>query len=478
YMAVSALEGMGELIKAVPSVEELEEERFDAEFVVNVATQSSDAEIHEKLSDVSEVASVELFELRVGPLMAQVADPAATEEGWQTRKVSDTPAETASSHGVREGKSDAAADAPGSVGAGPAVSRSAPTVRVSTERLDSLVNLVGELVIDRTRLQQIALQYQLEEVEEVIRHVGSVITDTQTLVMKLRMVPVERVFSRFPRMVRDLARELGKDVELVVEGQETELDRLMIDEIADPLLHLLRNAVDHGLEGPDEREQAGKPRAGTIFLRARHEGNHVIIEVEDDGKGMNPEFIKRRAIEKGVVTAEEAGRLSDKQALELIFAAGFSTRDQATDISGRGVGMDVVKNKTVALGGTLDMTSTVGKGTLVTIHLPLTLAIIECMLTEVGEEIYAIPISFIEDAHDWEDMTIQTVQEEEIALLRGHSMPLLRLRVALGSPSEESTESAVVVVRTGSRRTGLVVDRLMGQQEVVIKPISKLVGQL
>jgi len=507
YMVINALESLGELIKAVPPVPDLEEERFELTFAVLLITKADDAAILDKTDGISEVARIGLIEVppldtttpeppavlkaalavaeaeaadegepvsgeldidlgdMVLPAKAGVPPAAAEKVVPQARPVPEKPAAAAARPGAKEAPAPAA--------------RTVPTVRVATDRLDMLVNLVGELVIDRTRLQQVATQLQIEEIGDVIRHVGSVISDIHAVVMKLRMMPVERVFSRFPRMVRDLGRELGKEVQLLIEGQETELDRLMIDEIADPLLHLLRNSVDHGLETADDRELMGKPRLGTIHLRARHEGNHVIIEVEDDGKGMDPERLKRKALEKGLVSQDEVARMTDKQALDLIFTPGFSTRDEATDISGRGVGMDAVKSKTVALGGALDLTSQPGKGSKVTIILPLTLAIIQCMLTEVGHEIYAIPISFIEDAHDFEDLTVQTVQEEEIALLRGHSLPLVRLQRALHVPLDTTTgEAAVVVVRVGSRRSGLVVDRLLGQQEVVIKPISKLVGNL
>ncbi|MBM3274977.1 MAG: chemotaxis protein CheA, partial [Candidatus Sericytochromatia bacterium] len=464
YMVINALETLGELIKASPPVPDLEEERFDQSFAVLLVTRSDDPAILDRIDGISEVAHVLLVEIPTEEGLAPEVEPIAPEaprseagaiSGEADLDLLDLAASAPGSAGVPtapsalpvervvpaargeaartevkstsrpEGKASAA-DAAGSAArpdskGSSSVGRVAPTVRVATERLDSLVNLVGELVIDRTRLQQVAGQYQIEEISDVIRHVGSVIADIHAVVMKLRMMPVERVFSRFPRMVRDLGRELGKEVQLLIEGQETELDRLMIDEIADPLLHLLRNSVDHGLETPDERELMGKPRLGTVNLRARHEGNHVIIEVQDDGKGMDPERIKRKAVEKGLLSGDEAVRLSDKQALDLIFTPGFSTRDEATDISGRGVGMDAVKSKTVALGGALDLSSTSGKGSQISIILPLTLAIIQCMLTEVGREIYAIPISFIEDAHDFEDLTVQTVQEKQIALLRGHS---------------------------------------------------------
>ncbi|MBI6546568.1 MAG: chemotaxis protein CheA [Cyanobacteria bacterium NC_groundwater_1444_Ag_S-0.65um_54_12] len=531
YMVLNSLEQIGEVIKAVPAVPDLEEERFDLEFAVLLVTKESEAGIRERLCNISEIAAIAMFELAAfdelttdrGATLALAATAAAESvaapeivnavaavpevkeritDDWATQSVPAI-AEQPAGHSTRSSPLAASATESSNMATAAAVKRQlieeqsqrkaarhsivpreanqriAPTVRVSAERLDSLVNLVGELVIDRTRLQQVAAEQQIEEISDVIRHVGTVISDIHAVVMKLRMMPVERVFSRFPRMVRDLGRELNKDVQLLVEGQDTELDRLMIDEIADPLLHLLRNAIDHGLEAPDVRELTGKARQGNIYLRARHEGDHVILEVEDDGQGIDVERVKRKAVEYSLLGPEDAARLSEKQALDLIFTPGFSTRDEATGISGRGVGMDAVKAKTMALGGALDIDSQPGRGTKITIILPLTLAIIPCMLTEVGREIYAIPISFIEDAHDFADLAVQTVHEEEIALLRGQSLPLLRLQQVLAVPDQAAiAEAAVVVVRVGHRRTGMVVDRLVGQQEVVIKPISKLVGQL
>ncbi len=495
YMVVNALEQDGELIKASPQVQDLEEERFGEEFSLLVVTQNDAEVLRARALDISEIVAVTTHRLVGGePASWQersVQPPAPAAAGPAPAEAPEAPLPRSAITGRPElpAAPDATAPAlvppqPASAGLAPSPARVSPTVRVSTDRLDSLVNLVGELVIDRTRLGQLALEIGREGVDEVVRHVGSVITDIHAVVMKLRMMPVERVFSRFPRMVRDLGRDLHREVQLVVEGQETELDRLMIDEIGDPLLHLLRNAVDHGLESSLERELLGKPATGTIWLRARHEGNHVIIEVQDDGRGMDSDRLRRKAIEKGLISAEDASRLSDKQALDLIFLPGFSTRDVATDISGRGVGMDAVKSKAVALGGALDITSTLGKGTLVTFLLPLTLAIIQVMLTEVRGEIFAIPLSFVEDAHDHADLTVQSVQGEAMTLLRGSSLPLLDLGAALEVPepvatdihADDTDESAVVVVRVGSRRGGLVVDHLLGQQEVVIKPISKLLG--
>jgi len=293
------------------------------------------------------------------------------------------------------------------------------------------------------------------------------------------MTPVERVFNRFPRMIRDLARELGKEVHLQIEGQETELDRLVIDEIGEPLVHLLRNALDHGIEDATDRAASGKPMAATVRLSARHEGNHVIIEVSDDGRGIDAQKVIASAISKGVITEEEGARMTDKQAYDLLFAPGFSTRESANAISGRGVGMDAVKSKVVSLGGAVEVVSELGVGSTMIVMLPLTLAIIQAMLVEVGDTILALPLSFIDEAIDLAELSVQRVQDAEMVVLRGQSLTLIRLEQALGLVSGPSTaEEAVVVVRIGSKKAGLVVDKLLGQQEVVIKPISRLVGKL
>lgn len=462
YMVLTALEQGGEIIKAFPPVSELEEERFELDFALVVVSQEAGEKLKTRVLDVSEIETVELDEVpELPPEAPATAAPPLEAEA---------PVPQAN---LLPGK----APEPEAKPADATPAKAVQTVRVPTDRLDRLVNLVGELVIDRNRLVENG--GRVPELSETIRHIGSVISELQNVAMKLRMTPVERVFNRFPRMVRDLSRELGKDVHLQIEGQDTELDRLVIDEIGEPLVHLLRNAIDHGIEEPEQRQVAGKPLSATICLSARHEGNHVLIEVADDGRGIDPEKVVASAVSKGLITEEEGARLSEKQAYDLLFAPGFSTRETANAISGRGVGMDAVKSKVLSLGGAVEIASTLGQGSTVTVMLPLTLAIIQAMLVEVGEAILALPLSFIDEAIDLAELSIQRVQDSEMVVLRGQSLSLIRLDQVLNVvPAPSSPEEAVVVVRIGSKKAGLVVDKLLGQQEVVIKPISRLVGKL
>jgi two-component system chemotaxis sensor kinase CheA len=489
YMVLTTLEQIGEIIKAFPTVPELEEERFEQDFALAVVSQEAAAKLKELVLDVSEVQSVEIVEVNhLPPETPSVATPPVELQAPVPQAPAPDapgslpPAPQAPSPAPQATKAPLPQGGKAQTEAEPRAAETAPaksnqTVRVPTDRLDRLVNLVGELVIDRNRLVENG--GKVPELSETIRHIGSVISELQNVAMKLRMTPVERVFNRFPRMIRDLSRELGKEVHLQIEGQDTELDRLVIDEIGEPLVHLLRNALDHGIEDAAGRAASGKPMTATVRLSARHEGNHVIIEVADDGRGIDAQRVISSAISKGLITEEEGARLTDKQAYDLLFAPGFSTRETANAISGRGVGMDAVKSKVLSLGGAVEVDSVPGSGSTMTVMLPLTLAIIQAMLVEVGEAILALPLSFIDEAIDLAELSVQRVQDSEMVVLRGQSLTLIRLDRALRLPSVPSTaEEAVVVVRIGSKKAGLVVDKLLGQQEVVIKPISRLVGKL
>ena len=494
YMVLTALEQAGEIIKTVPSVPELEEERFDLDFMLVLVSKEDLAKLRERVLDISEIEAVSVHEIIGHSLDAAPLPPSPPPDAWEEMSVIvpqapvphlplphlPLPQALFSQPGTppaKETRAKQAQPGPQSKADERAHASSNQTVRVPTDRLDRLVNLVGELVIDRNRLVENG--GKVPELSETIRHIGSVISELQNVTMKLRMTPVERVFNRFPRMVRDLARELGKDVALQIEGQDTELDRLVIDEIGEPLVHLLRNAIDHGIESAGDRQTSGKPLTATVRLSARHEGSHVVIEVSDDGRGIDANRIIASAVAKHLISEEEGARLGEKQAYDLLFAPGFSTRETASAISGRGVGMDAVKNKVLSLGGAVEVSSTLGVGSTVTVMLPLTLAIIQAMLVEVGETILALPLSFIDEALDLAELSIQWVQDAEMVVLRGQSLSLVRLSKALGLSSVAlSPEEAVVVVRIGSKKVGLVVDKLLGQQEVVIKPISRLVGKL
>jgi len=351
------------------------------------------------------------------------------------------------------------------------------TVRVDIERLDNLMNLVGELVMHKGCLEQIGFSYKIGELNETIEQIDRISTDLQSVVMKVRMVPIEQVFNRFPRMVRDLARDLNKEVDFLIEGKETELDRTVIDEIGDPLVHLLRNAIDHGLESSQERLKKGKVSKGTVLLRARHEGNNVYIEVEDDGGGIDTNRVIAKAVEKGILTSRDAEQLSREEAIELLFNSGFSTAQNITDISGRGVGLDVVKNKIESLSGEIFVDSKPGQGTRFRIKLPLTLAIIQALMVSVQDEIYAIPLSSVDETTMITTTDIKMVQNQEVIMLRGSVLPLYRLSDLLSVPGlSEADDMYVVVVRKAERQIGLVVDGLIGQQEIVIKSLGRLLS--
>ena len=373
--------------------------------------------------------------------------------------------------------------------AAPAAEIKETTIRVDIERLDNVMNLVGELVLARNRLFNISSKLEIKYADDdlssalaqVVAGLNLVTTDLQLAVMKTRMQPVKKVFSKFPRMVRDLSRELGKDMELLISGEETELDKSVIEEIGDPLVHLIRNSVDHGVEDKETRKLNGKPERGTIKLGAEHEGNYIIISVIDDGKGMDPAIIKRKAVEKGVIDEKTAAGLSDKDALNLIFAPGFSTKDKATEISGRGVGMDVVKTNIQKLNGIIEINSTPGQGSAIILKLPLTVAIIQTLIVGIGAEVFAIPLNSVVETLRIKESTIQTIDKHEVINLRKSVLSLLRLGEEFGvadsavSPvnaKSSDREIYVVVVALAEKKIGIVVDDLFGQEEVVIKSLG------
>lgn len=384
FMVFEALNEMGEVIKSNPSVEMLEEEQFDQEFVVTVVSKKSAEELYERIMKVSEIEEVDVVPFDVEERKKTDAAEAAQAEARQ---------QEAATVQAKQQKQTKDSSEP-NVAAKQSASTN-KTIRVNIERLDILMNLFEELVIDRGRLEQISRELNHPELHETVERMSRISSDLQNIILNMRMVPVETVFNRFPRMVRQLARELGKKVNLEIIGAETELDRTVIDEIGDPLVHLLRNAIDHGIETPDVRRASGKPEEGTVKLKAYHSGNHVFIEIEDDGAGINRDKVLRKAIDKGIVSKQNAENLTDRQIYELIFAPGFSTADKISDISGRGVGLDVVKSTIESLGGTVTVDSEEGSGSIFSIQLPLTLSIISVLLVEIQQEKYAIPLSSI-----------------------------------------------------------------------------------
>ena len=384
-----------------------------------------------------------------------------------------------------------AAAAPTAQAAGGAASRTPAreadqVIRVDLDRIDKIMTLAEELVLGRNRLLQLNTQLLTDHGEdelvnrlnEATGQVGMLTGELQESVMMMRMIPASRVFSRFPRMVRDLARDLGKQIDLVIEDNDTELDKSVADEIGDPLIHLIRNAVDHGVETPQERAAAGKEARGTVLLSAAHEGNHIVIRIRDDGKGMDPQKLKQKAVEKGVLSEADAERMHETDAYSLIFAPGFSLAKEITDVSGRGVGMDVVKTNITRLSGTIDLDSKLGEGTEVTIRLPLTLAIIGGLQVNIGDEVFIIPQTSVEEALKVDEAEIESLRGRKVIMVRGKVLPLIDLRQILEIEDEESehTSPYLVVVGLAERRVGIVVDQLLGQVDVVIKALGEIVG--
>ncbi len=462
-MVMNALDEVGDVIKSIPPAEDLEQEKFERSFDVVVATSSDTEAVQNAVDTVSEIEDIAINALDPDKIGKEAAPaPAAAP----------TPAAApAAKPAAKKGTPKAAAPAK--------KQHQSQSVRVDIEKLDTLMNLMGELVINKVRLEQIGQTHRMSDLMETLEQMDRVTGDLQNIVMKVRMVPVSAVFNRFPRMVRDVSKELGKDINLTIEGEETELDRTVIDEIGDPIMHLLRNSLDHGVESPDDREAKGKPRTGEVGLIARHEGNNVVIMITDDGAGIDADKIRRKAVEKGMISQDEADRLDDAEAVRLIFLPGFSTAEQITDISGRGVGMDVVRSKIEALSGHVDVETHIDEGSVFKIKLPLTLAIIQAMLVQVQEEMYAIPLGSIDSTINIEPTDIQTVQNKEVIVLRGEIIPIIRMEEALQVPhTKDSDELFVVVVHAGEAKAGIVVDNLIGQQEIVIKTLGNLFAGL
>lgn len=352
-----------------------------------------------------------------------------------------------------------------------------PSVRTDVKRLDELMNLVGELVIERNRLLQIS-RIGGEDLRDVAARIDLLTSQLQTATLRMRMQPIANIFNRYPRIVRDLAKEMGKDVELIISGEETELDRNIIEEINDPLVHLLRNAVDHGIEPPEERERSGKPRKGRISLSAYHMENTIVIEIQDDGRGIDPKKIAQKAIERGIITEEKLEAMSERDVINLIFTPGFSTSERVNDVSGRGVGMDVVRNNVKKLGGMVEVESGVGRGTRVLIKLPLTLAISQSLLVMSGERVYAIPLTSIIEIARISPGEVRLIGGKEVIHLRGEILPILRLGEIFGCEGGGSDGRYMVVIGLAEMRIGLAVDRVLGKEEVVIKPLGPFLGSI
>ena len=503
-----------EILKSSPETKDIEEEKFDLSFKLLVVGEVVLDNLKKAIEEISEIDSVKVLKLKPEdflhlsgekPAVAVERRPYAQTEPTKVVSAPNTAFqnEAVAANRVRPAVEQKASTESLTTGAAPAPAapsaktpaakassserRASQTVRVDMHRLDELMNLVGELVINRTRLSDIGATHKLKDLNETLTRVSQISSSLQSVVMQVRMVPIEQVFDRFPRMVRDLAKKLNKKINLVLEGKETEMDRTVIDEIGDPMVHLIRNSIDHGIEKPEERISKGKPEVGTITLSARHEGNNVLIEVKDDGKGVDPSVVGRLAVERGLFSQENLSKMPPEEIQKVIFLPGFSTAKEVSDLSGRGVGMDAVKAKLEDLNGVLDLESRVNEGSKVTIKLPLTLAILPALMVKIGAEMFAVPLGSVDETLDISKSDINIVQHQEVTLLRGDVLPIIRLRNILDVPTtpeeakeiEEKTEEiSIVVCSSGEKRAGFMVDELLGQQEIVIKSLGNLLGGL
>ncbi|MBX4147542.1 chemotaxis protein CheA [Paenibacillus lautus] len=473
YMVFETLERSGEIVKTYPDVQEIEQGEFDRVFSLYYITQRETQDIESQILGVSEIETTTVVALDHETLQQMVQESAATAEAVkpQVSEASQAAAASPEAKGTSAPVKESKAPARNAGGGNPS-----RTIRVDIERLDVLMNLFSELLIDRVRLEQLASESKNQELTDTVEHMSRVSSDLQNIVLKLRMVPVDTVFNRFPRMVRDLAKTLDKKIDLIITGAETELDRTVIDEIGDPLVHLLRNSADHGVEPVADRIAAGKPETGTVHLRAFHSGNNVFIEIEDDGRGIYRDKILKNALAKGVVTETEAATMTDDEVNQLLFAPGFSTAEKISDVSGRGVGLDVVKSKIVALGGNVTIYSTPGKGTNFSVQLPLTLSIIAAMLIRMGSEKYAIPLSSIVETGIIKRGQIKHVHGSRMIQFRESLIPVISLSRLFEVPDfdeEMEEETEIVVIRKGDRLAALTIDDFIGQSEIVIKNLGK-----
>jgi two-component system chemotaxis sensor kinase CheA len=546
-MVLQALERVGSVLATIPDEDAIENEAFENTFEILLVTQESAEALRAAACTITEIREAEVIPWEMPgaaplPAAAPTAEtpmatlPERAPEAQASRAMEDsTPSAQPSTPNAPDreegrGKREETTS-PTPSAQRPTPSSQAQTVRVDVTRLDTLLNLVGELVIDRTRIAQLGGRFErqygfnelIENLNETAAHIGRITDELQEEIMKARMLPIDNVFNRFPRMVRDLAQKLSKEVEFIVEGKETELDRSVIEIIGDPLIHMLRNSVDHGIETPEDRMKAGKSRVGTVWLRARHEESHIVIEIQDDGKGIDPEKLRANAVAKGMMPQEAANRLTDKEAIHLIFASGFSTAEIVSDVSGRGVGMDIVKSNLQKLGAIVDIQSKVGVGTTFTVKLPLTLAIIRGLLVTVRGCVYAIPLASVVETIKVDAGSVHLVNHCEVIVQRGQTLPIVRLRdvfhlEAHTTPAErallretqrsrkgrgkrassatqvqeevlaeasEGQEGAVrseslylVIIGLADKRVGLVVDTLIGEQEIVIKTLGKFIGDI
>ena len=487
FLVFKAIEELGEIVKSNPSVQDIEDEKFEFEFCIIMFSQEELEKVTKAVENVSEIKEVKAVEITEAPQVAST-EAAKEEKEPEEETKQKSKAETETTAPAKANASAAATPAkakttaPGKTMPGkPVVSRS---VRVDIEKLDVLMNLVSELIIAKDGLVSASSSSdgaKSQGFNEEIEYLERVTTNLHESVMKVRMMPIETVTQKYPKMIRDLSKKLNKQMKLYITGEDTELDRTVIDEIGDPLMHLLRNSADHGLENAELRVERGKDPVGNIYLNAFQDGNSVIIEVRDDGNGIDIEKVRNKALEKGTITQEQAEVMTDKDIVDLLFRPSFSTSEKVTDVSGRGVGLDVVKTKIEALGGDIDVKTALGEGSCFSIRLPLTLAIIQALMVELGEEKYAIPLETIQTIEDISVNDIKYVQSKEVINLRGSVIPIVRLDTILEiepvqKEDDDDDNLTVVIINKGDKQAGLVVDRLIGQQEIVIKSLGKYIN--
>lgn len=458
FIVVNTLETMGEIIHSNPSIEDIEDEKFDLTFSLIFISKEEEKKIKDSLNSISELENINITPIKETDVNDKEIE--FLEEDNRSKDASNIVEKNGTRHFERQNK----------VG---------KTVRVDIDRLDNLMNLVSELIIIKTRMDELSDISNKENMTEAIEYLERITTSLHDAVMKVRMVPIERVFNRFPRMVRDLSKELNKEINLQMYGEETEVDRTVIDEIGDPLIHIIRNSIDHGIETPEERVKLNKPKAGNVILKAYPDGNNVVIEVVDDGRGIDAAKVRKKAVEKDLISLEESETLSEDDIISLLFQPGFSTSDEVSDVSGRGVGLDVVKSKIESINGSIEIETQQNIGTKFIIRIPLTLAIIQALLIKLKEEIYAIPLSSITEIISLPKDNIRNVQGQDIILYRGKTIPLIRLHQVMGLDFDDSgDEYLVVVVRKGEKQAALLVEDLIGQQEIVIKPLGKYLSNI
>lgn len=475
FLVFKAVEDFGQILVYRPSSQDIEDEKFEFEFSFFLASEESEDKIVAAAKAVSEIEKVDAEEIHLDEYVKEAEAQEEQQAKEATAEQKEAPAEAPKA----AEKKAPAANAKKQTNAKPVTGR---TVRVDIEKLDALMNQVSELIIAKNSLVSISSnesgEYQNQSFHEQIEYLERITTNLHESVMKVRMVPIESVVNKFPRMIRDLSRKLGKKMELYMTGEDTELDRTVVDQIGDPLQHLLRNSADHGLEDNTTRVERGKPEVGSIFLKAFQEGNNVIIEVGDDGNGIDVAAVRDKAVERGVITAEQAENMSQKEIINILFLPSFSMAKKITDISGRGVGLDVVKSNIEALGGDVEVRTQLGEGTTFIVRLPLTLAIIQALMVEIRDEKYAIALGSISNIESIPVNEIKYVQAQEVIHLRGAVIPLIRLDQVLDmeEKQEEPENLTVVIVKKGDSLAGLVVDNLIGQQEIVIKSLGKYIN--